>query len=144
MITKLFPGALGVGTFYKNCREQGVNITQQEAVELREEWINTFTEMKEHMKPQRWYASKDINSQLGFKSEQDTEEEPDDDDNRDRYQCTLICGQKRVNCSYNAACNTQFQGLAAVGAKIAGWNLIKHGYSGRVVNFVHGPLTLFL
>lgn len=51
--------------------------------------------------------------------------------------CQLPCGQLRVNCSYNAACNTQFQGTAAIGAKLAGWNLVINGYGNRLCDFIH-------
>lgn len=134
-----FPGALGVKTFYRNCREQGVKITMEEAEELRNEWISTFTEMKRHMNPTRWAPAKDADKQFGFSTANDEELEEDEteEDTRDRYMCQLPCGQLRVNCSYNAACNTQFQGTAAIGAKLAGWNLVINGYGNRLCDFIH-------
>ena len=69
--------------------------------------------------------------------EDEDDEEDSEEEGKTRYRCVLTCGQVRNNCTYNAACNMAFQGLAAVGAKIAGWNLIQAGYSRRLVNFVH-------
>ena len=135
-----FPGALGTKRFFQNSREQGVEFTIEEADKLRDEWINTFTEMKEHMKPERVKSPTVYGDPFGFNkggADVDEDEDDDDDNSKDRYRCVLTCGQVRTNCSYNAACNMAFQGLAAVGAKVAGWNLVLHGYHGRLSNFVH-------
>ncbi len=49
-------------------------------------------------------------------------------------------GRIRANCSYTEARNTRFQGLAADGAKIALYRLIKNGY--KVVNFIHDEFLI--
>lgn len=52
----------------------------------------------------------------------------------------LKTGRIRSNCSYTEARNTPFQGLAADGAKIAIYRLIKNDY--RVVNFIHDEFII--
>jgi len=49
-----------------------------------------------------------------------------------------VTGRKRGNTSFCAEKNTPFQGLAADGAKLALYNLVKEGF--RVVGFVHDEI----
>jgi len=51
-------------------------------------------------------------------------------------------GRIRSGCSYTQAKNCPFQGLAADGAKLALWTLVKDGY--RVVGFVHDEVIVEL
>lgn len=53
----------------------------------------------------------------------------------DKYKAVTLTGRLRVNCSFCAAANTIFQGLAADCSKEAGWRLLKEGYI--LNNFVH-------
>ena len=78
----------------------------------------------------------------GLSRQNDDEDDMDDvedpaDKKKHQYMAVLKCGQMRDRCSYNSACNYQFQALVAVGAKVAGWNLVYNGYGDRLVNFVH-------
>jgi hypothetical protein len=133
-----FPGALGVRTFFKNCRESGVKLTMDDAKFMRDSWINTFKEMKLHMQPEEIKSARAYGNAFGFMEDDEDDVEIDESEkNRQMYRCVLPCGQVRNRCSYNAACNTQFQGTTAVGAKLAGWNLVLHGYGQRLYNFVH-------
>ena len=137
-----FPGALGVDTFYKNCRETGIKLTYDEAKEMRDAWLNTFTEMQDHMRPLKASKTAIVMREFGLRKHDDDEEE--DDDIGGEYKAVLPCGQVRNHCSYNAACNTQFQGTTAVGAKLAGWNLVYNGYGDRLLNFVHDEYLYWL
>ena len=53
-----------------------------------------------------------------------------------------LTGRIRANATYTAARNTQFQGLASDGAKLALYRLIRHKY--RVVNFIHDEVIIEL
>jgi len=54
--------------------------------------------------------------------------------------CVTSTGRIRANASYCASKNTQFQGLAADGAKLALYYLVKAGYD--VVGFVHDEFII--
>jgi len=96
-----FPGGMSDTTFLGNQRKNGnIEMTQAEATELRAAWFEAFPEMEQHMKPTR-------------------------EGNTDRYIATNIFGMTRRNCSFNSACNLQFQSIAAIGAKYAGWKLYR-------------------
>jgi hypothetical protein len=105
---------------------------------MRKEWIATFPEMQKHMNPLKAKNVKAAAKAFGFERPGEDDDEEDDSGGRD-YMAILPCGQIRNRCSYNAACNTQFQGTVAVGAKLAGWALVYNGYGDRLVNFVHDP-----
>lgn len=137
MITKLFPGAMSAATFYTHCREGGVVITQQEAREMRDAWIGAFKEMQLHTNPQRAK-----NKDMFFKHYGGGDEE--EEDTGPRYVATTITGMVRNNCSYNSACNVQFQGPTAHGAKEALWNVYKAGYGKNMLQFVHDELIYWL
>lgn len=51
-----------------------------------------------------------------------------------------LTGRKRANCTYTAFLNTQFQGLAADGAKIAMYYITKAGY--RLAAFIHDQMVV--
>jgi len=53
-----------------------------------------------------------------------------------------LTGRVRAGVTYTAARNTPFQGLAADGAKLALFELVRHGY--RVVAFVHDEFVIEL
>jgi hypothetical protein len=108
----------------------------EEAEFMRDAWISTFKEMKFHMKPEKLRNSTGFGNQFGFRDDEEEYIDPSEQD-RQLYRAKLINGMVRNRCSFNAACNMQFQGLVAFGAKLAGWNLVTHGYEHRVVNFVH-------
>ena len=101
-----FPGALGVDTFLRNCREQGIKMTHEEATEMRKAWISTFKEMQKHMLPEKAVSIKAAAKAYGMEFHTADEEEEEDDGGRE-YMAKLPCGQIRNRCSYNASCNTQ-------------------------------------
>lgn len=55
---------------------------------------------------------------------------------------TTLTGRVRGRVGYCQARNTPFQGLAADGAKLALWNLVREGY--RVAGFVHDEVLVEL
>lgn len=120
-------------------------MTLDEATVMREAWIDTFKEMQFHMKPDKAKNVKFSAHAYGMERLTEDEEEEEAQEGKGReYMCKLPCGQIRNRCSYNAACNTQFQGTTAVGAKMAGWNLVYNGYADRLCNFVHDEFLYWL
>ena len=49
---KLFPGGMSAQKFYATSRAQGMDITLEQAKELRDVWVRTFREMELHSKPE--------------------------------------------------------------------------------------------
>lgn len=83
----------------------------EEAKVLCALWKSTFPEMEYHLSPEPMM------------------EIPD------RYISRILTGRLRVNCSFCAACNTKFQGLASDISKEAGWALYREGFS--LSSFIH-------
>ena len=120
-------------------------MTVEEATATREAWITTFKEMVPHMRPKLAKNVKVAFNAYGMESKHSGDDEDEDEDNGKRnYMAELPCGQIRNRCSYNAACNTQFQGTVAIGAKLAGWALVYNGYGDRLLNFVHDEYLYWL
>lgn len=139
-----FPGALGVKTFWRNCREQGIQMTIEEAAEARKAWIDAFPEMKYHMKPEEIKEDAKTLAKYGGDIDEDEIEIEGSESSRQRYKATTITGFRRYNCSYNSACNIHFQSVVAEGAKEAMWNLLSNGFADRMVNFVHDEVLYLL
>jgi DNA polymerase-1 len=111
-----FPGGLGIKKFqYLAKTSYGVSLTEEECKHLKQVWMDAFPEMEGHFKPA---------VDRGFSNEDE-----------DRYMATTITGRVRRNAGYCSACNYQFQGLAADGARVALWYMWLEQY--RMVNFVH-------
>jgi DNA polymerase I-like protein with 3'-5' exonuclease and polymerase domains len=122
-------------------------MTVEEAADTRAAWISTFKEMRPHMNPEKALNVKVAFNAYGMERSNNTDEDEEDEDadnGRRTYMAKLPCGQIRNRCSYNAACNTQFQGTVAVGAKLAGWALVYNGYGDRLLNFVHDEYLYWL
>lgn len=93
-----FPGGLGIHTFIEFSRTYGLDLSEQDAREMRRVWFTAFPECKQYL----------------------------EDDGTDW--CWTLTGRKRGNCRYTAQKNTPFQGLAADGAKLALYNLDRSGF----------------
>jgi DNA polymerase-1 len=106
-----YPGGLSAETFISYAKGFGLDMDLETSTRLRDTWITTFPEMKEHLSP-----------------EQDASEQG-------KYIGRTLTGRVRGKCRYTEACNTPFQGLASDGAKEALWALFKDGT--RMVNFIH-------
>lgn len=145
------PGALGAETLYKQMRVQGHKVTKEEAKDVRDKWLSAFPEMKYHMNPDKVdsadtarYSSVIYDEIEDEDGEVSLEVETEREEDKYNYTATLINGRKRNRCSYNAACNYQFQGLAADGAKMALWGLTRMGLGKYMVNFIHDEVNYLL
>lgn len=128
--------------FYQHCRSQGIELTMEQAEAMTSAWETTFSEMQLHsvgLKSKRANVPYTAYGMSRQDDEEDEFEEPEDPKDRKKhaYMAILKCGQMRDRCSYNSSLNYSFQALTALGAKLAGWNLVYHGYGDRLANFVH-------
>ena len=147
-----FGGGMQVQRFFENCRAQGIELTLEQAADLREKWIFAFPEMKLHLVPTRMQEVQDIGKQYygyaGGGDAEDDEDDEDEDDNkgndRNAYMATLINGMVRKRCSFCSSLNIIFQGLAAYGVKLAMWNLALAGYVDRLHNMIHDEVIYSL
>lgn len=125
-----FPGGMGVTRFLTEAYRHGMrDMTEDEARELRNAWFEAFPEMRYHMAP----------TTCGGGAEQ-AETKEDEEEEAHVYVGRTLTGRVRKYCTYNSACNFPFQGLAADGAKVALWNLVKAGFI--IVNFVHDEVIM--
>lgn len=124
----MLPGAGGPKRFSEmvNNSPGPLQLTLAEAAKAKAQWLAQWDEMPLFF---RWIKSCAMpNSQFYYSYIERTE-------------------FVRGFCTYAAACNTQFQHLAAAGAKAAMWALTKDSfdrfspfYGARLVNFVHDEL----
>jgi hypothetical protein len=89
----------------------GVQVTVEEAADLRKLWLETFPEMDKHLKP------------------------PQDPYHKGMYIGQTLTGRLKYNTTYCAATNAVFQGLSADGTKVTLWYMTKAGI--KLVNFIH-------
>lgn len=123
------PGGLGTGTLADYGRKTyGVKMTSTEAEQLKYSWLDQWPEMVDY------FAH--ISNLAGGYGE------------RFRIQ-QLYSNRLRGGCTYTSGCNTLFQGLAADGAKYAGWLLWKAMldpssvlYGCRMVLFIHDEFVI--
>lgn len=117
-------------------------MSPEEAEDARKAWIEAFPEMKKHMNPEEMKTKKGIWKYYDLEEE---EEQIDPSEaHKSRYRATTITGFRRSDCTYNSACNVQFQSVVAEGAKEAMWNLIMAGYADRLLNFIHDEVLYWL
>ena len=143
---------MGVPVFYVNCRRQGVEVTQQECVELREAWLKTYPELNWYLNPaedgkthkdvfKRAKAdSADAAEDNGYNMvDTDIAESTDSSDFVQLYCAYNTQGMRKAKSSYSAACNYPFQSLASCVSKRALWlvflDSIEQGYKLR--SFIH-------
>jgi DNA polymerase-1 len=124
-----FPGGMGINGFLEYARSgYGVEMTETEAKNLRENYLATWPEMNDYF---AW-----VKALCG-----------------DAGVCTikhLFSGRVRGLITYTVACNSFFQGLAADGAKAALFEVARRQYSdptsylfgSRTVNFIHDELLV--
>jgi hypothetical protein len=103
-----FPGGLGVAAFVKFAKGSGVNLTFNQAEDLRSAWFERWEEMRPYF--DMISDACDTNPDGRFTVKQ------------------LGSNRLRGGCSYTSGANTWFQGLAADGAKAAMWALYKACY----------------
>jgi len=101
-----YAGGLGPNAFVSYAKNYGVNITMGQSQELRQSWFQQWPEMTTYFK------------KIGRETR--------------RGEAVVVqegSGRIRGGCSFTVACNTQFQGLTACGAKAALFNLYKEIYT---------------
>jgi len=106
-----FPGGLSAETFISYAKGFGLDLNLETSTRLRNKWLETFPEMKQHLQPEV------MEGQFG------------------RYICKTLTGRIRGNCSYTQAANGFMQGLASDGLKEALWELFLERI--RTVNEIH-------
>jgi hypothetical protein len=130
-----FPGGMGAAAFveyargYKNSKGEHIELTLEQALELKENWLATWPEMREYF---RIAGTRCDNAEGLAEVEQ------------------LFVGRIRGACYYTVACNTLFQGLGADATKAAGWLIAKACYVDqnsvlfgcRMVNYIHDEFIL--
>jgi hypothetical protein len=124
-----FPGGMGIKGFREYARTgYGVELSENQAKQLRENYLATWPEMNDYF---AW-----VKALCG-----------------DAGVCTikhLFSGRVRGLITYTVACNSFFQGLAADGAKAALFEVARRQYSdptsylfgSRTVNFIHDELLV--
>lgn len=80
-----------------------MHITIEEAEEMRNAWIDTFSEMKQHMKPEKLKSTQGFGSQFGFRGDDDEEDIDPSEQDRQLYRAVMINGMIRNRCTFNAA-----------------------------------------
>lgn len=130
------PGLLGADSFYKHCREGGLKVTRAETDFMRESWLSTFTEMREHANPEEVKEKPGVARAFGFDTLEEEGEGERDFSGR-LYVAHCINGFTRNRASRAAAANCQFQSLVAYGAKLAGWKLVEAGYQDSLLAYIH-------
>ncbi len=118
-----FPGGCSGRRFASFARGYGCNITEREGDEIKSIWLLSLDEMSDYFE---WVRSHKVEG------------------NRFTIPISRI-DVIRGKTTYCSACNTPFQGLAAGGAKAAGWGLIKKMftekrsilYGSRILGFFH-------
>jgi DNA polymerase I-like protein with 3'-5' exonuclease and polymerase domains len=117
-----FPGGLGATAFCAYARTTyGVELTVSEAKTLKALWSREWSEVAEYQAL--------VGSMLNPLTSRGTF-------------ALVQTGFVRGDCRYTQACNTQFQGLAAAGAKEALWRVCQWGESCDVfpVAFLHDEI----
>ena len=113
-------------------------------------WEKTFSEMQYHKQPLKSQIKNTTVEAYGMSRQEvgDDEDYSSQENAKDArkhaYMAILKCGQKRERCSYNSAMNYMFQAEVAVGAKLAGWNLLYNGYGDRLCAFIHDEYVYWL
>jgi DNA polymerase I-like protein with 3'-5' exonuclease and polymerase domains len=158
------PGGLGVGTFVNYAKNTwGVELTEEQALEIIQLWKETFPEMEQHLQPavdedtlrtKLHMACLSIfpkdppvtNLQDFRRKMQDKGYEKELIDEvvnpMRRFIARTITGRIRPNQSFCEACNYTFQSAGADCTKYAAYNVIRAGY--RVVNYIHDELLVEL
>ena len=124
-----YPGGLGAeafGAFARTSTGGELRLTKDEAKKIKDYWATRWVEMKQYFKfVERFRAGEYYDIEM--------------------YGSRLV----RANCTFTAACNTYFQGLAAHGAKRATYLSVRAAfndpssafYGSRPVMFIHDEIV---
>lgn len=127
------PGGLGVAKLVMFCRASGIEISEDQAKDLKRAWLSQWPEMRDYFNY--------ISNSLVF----------DDDGDEIANVLQLTSNRLRGATRYTAACNSYFQGLAADLAKQACYDIAKACYvkgnndilyGSRSVVFVHDEIIM--
>lgn len=123
-----YPGGLGAeafGAFARTSTGGELRLTKEEAKKIKDYWATRWVEMRQYFKfVERFRAGEYYDIEM--------------------YGSRLV----RANCTFTAACNTYFQGLAAHGAKRATYLAVRAAYNepespfygSRPVMFIHDEI----
>jgi DNA polymerase-1 len=124
-----YPGGLGAeafGAFARTSTGGELRLSKKEAKDIKDYWASRWTEMRDYFRfVERFRVGQYYDIQM--------------------YGSSLI----RANCTFTAACNTFFQGLAAHGAKRATYLAVRAAfnepnsafYGSRPVMFIHDEIV---
>lgn len=124
-----FPGGCGSKRFVAYAHGYGCDISEREGAQLKSLWLHTWAEMEDYFR----HVRECFDAGSGFHWVKQPRV--------DRF---------RGKCTYTSACNSPFQGLAADGAKAAGYELTRRQfcepesalYGTRLLAFVHDEYLL--
>ena len=108
---------MGPDTFTNYAKQFDIIITEDKARHFKDIWLDTFPEMQQFFAE----AAKAVNKD-------------------GKPTTTTLTGRQRADCTYTSFLNTQFQGLASDGLKLAMYELVKQGY--HVVGAVHDEIIV--
>jgi len=130
------PGGLGITKLVAFCKASGIEITEEQAYDLKRAWLKQWPEMRKY-----------------FKHVSDLLEIDESSEDFEEFAAVsqLVSGRMRGKTRYTAACNSYFQGLAADLAKKACYDIAKACYvkgvnpilyGSRSVVFVHDEIIM--
>lgn len=128
-----FPGGLGPAKLCLFARKTyGVELTEDQAKELKEVWLAKWPEMRDYFAHVKSLPSEKVADRVVYTLEQ------------------LRSKRVRGGASYTAACNSYFQGLGADATGHAGWLIAWACYvdresplfGARIVNYVHDEMIV--
>lgn len=99
-----YPGGMGAKSFQAFARGYGLEITEEDALRLREAWFAQWPEMQAYF----GRVKEEVDRAQGIKQ--------------------IRSGRIRGDCNFTAAANTYFQGLGADATKTALWEVAKRCY----------------
>lgn len=117
-----YPTNMAPSTFVDYCKPMGINITEQEAADVKEAWLAAYPEIRKYFSE----PNKHVDGQSHW--------------GKDTYEHYTLTGRKRAACTYTAFLNTGFQGLAADGLKLAMYEITKAGY--EIVAEIHDQIVV--
>lgn len=150
---------MSVKTFYLTCRNQNLEVTEEEVAKLKEDWFKMWSEMNLYIQPQvdcvvdaDYFEKKKIKSQeedddeLAEAADQEMTLEALKKDVQKKkmnlYRVTNLAGITKVRGTKQAIMNFPFQSLAAVISKRALWlvflDSLDRGY--KLIDFIHDEL----
>lgn len=123
-----YPGGCGIDRFIGIAHGYGLKIDERESAQTKSLWLNRWDEMEDYFRHVR--SCKAGNGLYWVK----------------QHRVERIRGK----CTYTAACNSPFQGLASDGAKAAGYEITRRQftepssdlYGTRILAFVHDEYLL--